>query len=230
MTDKQEAELQEDCEKLLGIGDGQLSITTDELSIITSKVKFLQEYNSYLGKTKQFMTSFNQIVNEKPVKPNKDLIKLRLSLILEELTELAEACGNNILADFQRMLFTKSEEVHKLSENGREKIVYNEVEIFDAFIDLQYVLSGTIHTFGMGKQFDEGFEEVHNSNMSKLCIIEEEANETIESYLLQTPSIETYKKQMKEQGYWIILRKKDNKVLKSIYYKPAQLKEIIEKS
>lgn len=225
MTEKQETELQEDLGKLEIIINSNIPTYP-----ITDKVKFLQEYNSYLGKTKQFMTSFNQVVNEKPVKPNRDLIKLRLSLILEELTELAESCGTESLVDLQRMLFTKSEDVHKLAENGREKIVYNEVEVFDALLDLQYVLSGAIHTFGMGKQFDEGFEEVHNSNMSKLCATEEEAQETIDAYLLQTPSVETYKKHMKEQGYWIILRKKDNKVLKSIYYKPAQLKEIIEKS
>ena len=171
MTDKQEKEMIND---LLPIIES-ISMSSEEeivhrncVTEISDKVKFLQEHNSYLGKTKEFMLSFNQIVNEKPVKPNRDLIKLRLSLLLEELIELAEACGNESLCDLQRMLFERSEFVHRLTEAGRELTKYNEVEIFDALIDLQYVIIGCAIENGLHTKLDTCFDEVHASNMSKL--------------------------------------------------------------
>ena len=68
-----------------------------------------------------------------------DVCALRLSLILEELAELAEAFA-----------------------------VCAPVAIFDALLDLRYVNDGTVHACGMGQVFAEGMRRVHVSNMSKL--------------------------------------------------------------
>lgn len=224
MTDKQNAEMQEDLEKLIGTGDEQLPITTNEVEIIVNKIKFLNEYNSYLGKTKQFMLSFNQDIFEKPLIPNDELMKLRLSLILEELCELAVGCGRKIEDEFKLMLNNRAARISYKTQDKKPNLV----EIIDAFGDLQYVLSGGIHSFGMGNIFDTAFEEIHESNMTKLCISKEEAEETVKFY--KEKEVETIIKPIPSQGYWIVLRKTDNKVLKSVNYKPAQLMEIIEKS
>src|SRR5690606_14773279 len=95
------------------------------------------------------------------------------------------------------------------------------IEIADAFCDLQYVLSGAILEFGMGEKFKALFEEVHRSNMSKTCISVEEAEETILHY----------KTRKEEEGYYekrgdkyIVYRKADRKVLKSVNYSEADLK------
>lgn len=44
----------------------------------------------------------------------------------------------------------------------------NTIEVFDALVDLQYVLLGAIRNHGLEDIFMSGFIEVHESNMSKL--------------------------------------------------------------
>lgn len=44
----------------------------------------------------------------------------------------------------------------------------NVVEIFDALIDLQYVLLGGVLRHGLSDVFEKGFQEVHSSNMTKV--------------------------------------------------------------
>lgn len=64
---------------------------------------------------------------------------LRLQLIQEELAELAAAFLDGDIVD-----------------------------ALDATVDLRYVVDGTVLTLGLEPVFDEAFEEVHRSNMSKL--------------------------------------------------------------
>lgn len=115
--------------------------------------------------------------------------------------------------------------VNLLTEELKELVAAIEdndlIEIADAFCDLQYVLSGAILEFGMGDKFKALFEEVHRSNMSKTCMSVEEAEETIEHY----------KTRKEEEGYYekrgdkyIVYRKTDRKVLKSVNYSEADLK------
>lgn len=97
------------------------------------------------------------------------------------------------------------------------------VEIADAFCDLQYVLSGAILEFGFGDTFEKLFREVHRSNMSKVCQTLEEAQQTVEHY--KAKGIDAYV-QAKE-NIFVVYRKSDNKVLKSVRYSPAQLRKLI---
>ena len=64
---------------------------------------------------------------------------LRLHLIVEETSELAEALARGDL-----------------------------VECLDALTDLRYVCDGTTLCLGLENVFEAGFDEVHRSNMSKL--------------------------------------------------------------
>lgn len=100
------------------------------------------------------------------------------------------------------------------------------VEVVDAFCDIQYVLSGAILEFGIGDKFKELFEEVQRSNMSKACTTREEAERTQQKYL-DEKGTESYVKEV--NGEFLVYRKSDGKVLKSINYSPADLKSIIEK-
>ena len=68
-----------------------------------------------------------------------DTNSLRISLLQEELDELRSALGEN-----------------------------DKVAVLDALSDLQYVLDGAYHCFGLAKYKSEAFKEVHRANMSKL--------------------------------------------------------------
>lgn len=108
----------------------------------------------------------------------------------------------------------------------KEAITKNDiVEVADALCDLQYVLSGAVLEFGLGDKFVTLFNEVQRSNMSKACSSLQEALATL-SYYKQKDGTEGYYKEV--NGKYIVYRNPDNKVLKSVNYSPADLKNIIE--
>lgn len=110
-----------------------------------------------------------------------------------------------------------TEELKELQEAIEAKDI---VEIADALCDIQYVLSGAVLEFGLGEKFKTLFEEVQRSNMSKACSNIEEAEKTVRSYLKK--GIATFYEQVGD--YYIVYRKSDRKILKSINYSPANLK------
>ena len=76
---------------------------------------------------------------------------------------------------------------------------------------------------------DQAYEIVHSSNMSKLCQSEEEAQETVAWYQREykegrKPYDSPYYYQG-ELGQWIVKNRSTGKVLKSINYTPANLRE-----
>lgn len=113
------------------------------------------------------------------------------------------------------------EELDELKEAIDEKSI---VGIADALCDLQYVLSGAVLEFGLADKFPALFDEVHRSNMSKACTTEQEAVETQDTYY----STNTFREKQ-ENGTYIVYRASDSKALKSIYYSPADLEEILNK-
>ena len=86
---------------------------------------------------KKFMQIFGQEVRTNASFPNDKIIKLRIDLIREELSELNEAIEKKDIK-----------------------------EVADALTDILYVTYGAGHAFGIN--LDKCFEEVQNSNMSKL--------------------------------------------------------------
>ena len=151
---------------------------------------------NYLSKVSEFHKTFDAPILENPQIPSEERTNLRVSLLQEELNELKQAISDGDL-----------------------------VEIADAFCDIQYVLSGAILEFGMGDVFDEMFDEVQRSNMSKACSSVQEAIETISHYKKKDGTESMYK-QVGDR--WVVYRISDNKVLKSVNYSPADLKKTIE--
>ena len=91
----------------------------------------------------QLLTNFNKAyslpVNRKPTLISAEESNLKFKLLLEELEEYKEACAKEDL-----------------------------VEVCDAIIDMTYVVYGIIVQHGLTEIFEDMFEEVHKSNMSKL--------------------------------------------------------------
>lgn len=144
----------------------------------------------------EFHRTFHHPIQDAPLIPDERRCNLRVALIAEELKELEVA----IL----------------------EKDI---VGVADALADIQYVLSGAILEFGLGNSFKALFEEVQRSNMSKACMSEEEARQTVEHYR-KKDGTECYYKEA--AGKWLVYRSADNKTMKSINYSPAQLAGIIQ--
>lgn len=146
----------------------------------------------------EFHKTFQHPILEKPTIPSEERCNLRVSLLAEELKELEEAIKDRDL-----------------------------VEIADALCDLQYVLSGAVLEFGLAEKFNELFEEVQRSNMSKACKTIAEAEATMQHYK-DKDGTESYYEE--KDGLFLVYRKSDNKTLKSIAYSPADLKSILDKA
>ena len=97
-------------------------------------------------------------------------------------------------------------------------------EVADAFCDLQYVLSGAILEFGLGEMFSELFAEVQRSNLSKTCKTLEEAEATQDFYAMTKNTASIIEK---KDDVYLVFRATDRKVLKSVNYSPADIKNIL---
>ena len=153
--------------------------------------------NDFLEKVKCFHETFNAPVLETPQIPSKERCDLRISLISEELDEMKEAIENGDI-----------------------------IEIADSLGDLMVVLCGSILEFGMGDKFNDIFENIHNSNMSKACGSLQEALATLSHYKQKDGTEGRYEEL---NGKYIVYRSADNKILKSVGYSPASLSQILLK-
>lgn len=107
-----------------------------------------------LTQVRDFMEANDQTVRHRPVTSLPEWEKmLRISLILEETYELAEAMGIEVVG--KATLVCKKPDI-------------DPVETLDALTDLLYVTFGTYHTTGLAIAAKDAFEEVHQSNLSKL--------------------------------------------------------------
>lgn len=143
----------------------------------------------------EFHQTFKHPVLAEPAIPAENRCRLRVELLAEELKELEQAILDKDI-----------------------------VAVADALCDLQYVLSGAVLEFGLGRKFNELFEEVQRSNMSKACSTEAEAQETVAHYR-DHHHTECY--YLQEGDKWLVYRKADNKTIKAKGYSPADLRKIL---
>jgi len=119
----------------------------------------------------------------------------------------------NFVVDFIK------EETQELEEAIENKDI---VEVLDAICDLLYVAIGNATlVFGLKDKLIDAFNEVQASNMSKSCSTYEDALETAE-----VRSREHGPCVIREVGdKYVVYRKSDDKVMKSINYFAPNLKQ-----
>lgn len=170
-----------------------------------------------------FMQLFNQPILSLEQQISADRAELRLDLILEELHELALALNKE-----QHL------KVKMLEIINKESIVAvpDKVAQLDALADLIYVVKGTINECGLQDVYEDAFNEVHSSNMSKTV-----KDLGTEIQILHNKKIEFEVKT--SLGKTILYRADNGKVIKpSTYTKPdlhkifkgAMLKRTSQKS
>ncbi len=104
-----------------------------------------------LSMVREFHERFGQPVHDEPHIGDRELSRLRIKLLAEELCELAEALGF-------RYEFTEI----------AEGLPTDEVEALDALGDLTYVVEGAFLSLGYHRMKNEALAEIHRSNLSKL--------------------------------------------------------------
>lgn len=181
-----------------------------------------------LKQVKEFHELYDMTVNETPTVPSVQDARLRFNLILEELLEFAEAADIEMSAHLK--LQNKCEELEKkrrARDRIDEGINVNLVGVLDAFSDIRYVVNGSIITYGFADMFEEAFDEVHNSNMSKTCKTDDDLNQSIGYYKGQGVEVEVVEKVIGDVTVKMLKRVPDGKLMKSISYRPANLEQIV---
>ena len=119
------------------------------------------------------------------------------------------------------------EEVEELKEAVNN---HDMKETIDALSDILYVVYGAGASFGI--DLDKTFDMVHQSNMSKVCKNEDEADKTVQWY---KDNSESYNEKNPAQapvdpawriinGKYVVYNRLTGKVLKSVNYNPVDFK------
>lgn len=100
--------------------------------------------------------------------------------------------------------------------------------VIDALFDLKYVVNGMAIVFGI--DLDEAFRIGHESNMSKLCRSESEAEETIQHYktLPEFENVEVSYRRSSDGKYFVIYNAHTDKILKSKNWHPPDFSSLLK--
>jgi len=149
----------------------------------------------FVDEVEEFNKTFNKTNNYEPTIPEEKDWRFVYDFILEELQEYKEACERGDI-----------------------------VEILDALCDITYVSLGNgtmLH--GLKDKIWPAYQEVQASNLSKACETEKEALETVRVRSKEQGE-ECYFEKVAERRY-IVYRKRDKKVMKSVnYFRPDLMK------
>lgn len=100
----------------------------------------------------------------------------------------------------------------------------NNEKNYKLMIELLVCLLYHIYKLGiqLGIDLDRSFDIVHNSNMSKLCLTQQNAIDTVEWYKKNDTRYDTpnYRKSDNDK-YWVVFNESTGKILKFKDYKPA---------
>jgi hypothetical protein len=158
---------------------------------LTDEIEHLKDiYVPFVSEVEEFNAVMGKPNSYTPNIPDKNEWMFVYNFILEELEEYKHAC-----------------------ETG------NIVEVLDALCDITYVSLGNgamLH--GLKDKVWPAYQEVQASNLSKACISEEEAQETIRVRSQEQKTACHYEK---IGEYYIVYRSSDRKVMKNVnYFRP----------
>jgi predicted HAD superfamily Cof-like phosphohydrolase len=147
----------------------------------------------FITEVEKFNQLFGKLNNKIPTIPEKMERDFIYNFILEELDEYKAA-----------------------AEAG------DIVEVLDAFCDIMYVLSAGIMAFGLKDKFLAAYNEVQESNLSKSCSTEEEADATAKFRAAASQRPCHFEKRGDK---YVVYRSEDRKVQKSLSYFAPNLRQ-----
>mgnify|MGYP003599510058 CR=1 FL=1 len=192
------------------------------------KVMF-ENGNVPLQQVQQFHEIFGHPIAEEPQLIPLKRLAFRLRVMLEEMAELSvHAYDDEGIAVFKNCLKESLETVDDIPVKGYISEAYRTSEALDALVDLQYFLNGAILEFGMHKVFNAAFYEVHNSNLSKLAKDTDTIVASVDDYAFKGVEARAEFREHPVIGkYAVILRNSDDKILKAVSWKEADLRRFI---
>ena len=153
----------------------------------------------FVNEVEEFNRTFGKPNNYEPTIPEKKEWQFVYDFILEELEEYRQACENGDI-----------------------------VEILDALCDITYVSLGNgVMLHGLKDKIWPAYQEVQASNMSKSCVTEKEAMETV-TLRAKEQAESCHFEQVGDR--YVVYRSRDKKVMKSINYFRPNLTQFFTKN
>jgi predicted HAD superfamily Cof-like phosphohydrolase len=180
----------------------------------------VEKANKRVTNVRKFMKCGGATLSDTPSFPTGAQSALYTNLIFEELTEIAVELGNDALDAMREKCqkFLDDFELVKNEGNGNLQALAKEL------IDLEYVLYNAVNGAGLHEVWDDLHQAIHNNNMSKFCTTEEQAMRTATLSTIRGEPAEYFK----IDDMYVVRRKSDNKILKSMDYKYIE-KDTIKK-
>lgn len=177
--------------------------STDKLDTNTSLEQFKSDARTNFQKVTDWNNTFGIQTSDKP---NLDIFK-----------------NDPKFVEYRMSLIR--EEVKELEE---AVINHDMVETIDALSDILVVVYGMGSSLGIN--LNETMHLVNDSNMSKSCASEEEAQQTVEWYKQNETRYDspTFRKAT-NGNYWIVYNESSGKILKSIKWKIVDFQDYINK-
>ena len=170
-----------------------------EWNRLSQEINDLKEsYVPFVSEVEEFNAVMGKPNNYTPVIPDEKEWMFVYNFILEELEEYKHACETGDI-----------------------------VEVLDALCDITYVSLGNgamLH--GLKDKVWPAYQEVQASNLSKACISEEEAQETVRVRSTEQEEPCHYEQVGK---YYIVYRTRDRKVMKNVNYFRPDLTQFLNK-
>jgi hypothetical protein len=169
-----------------------------EWNRLNQEIAQLKDYVPFISEVEEFNAIMGKPNNYTPVIPDEKEWMFVYNFILEELEEYKHACETGDI-----------------------------VEVLDALCDITYVSLGNgamLH--GLKDKVWPAYQEVQASNLSKACISEEEAQETVRVRSAEQEEPCHYEQVGK---YFIVYRTRDRKVMKNINYFRPDLTQFLNK-
>jgi NTP pyrophosphatase (non-canonical NTP hydrolase) len=152
---------------------------------------------------------FNEPVEPVLTRPSDHRIKLSNELIREEYKEFTD-------------------EIFRDPLNLIPKDNINFSEVADSLGDTLWVVARAMYTYGIDPL--KVIRKIYDSNMSKLCKTEAEAQLTVDCYAdgthLDKPGVEIETYFQPQEDYYLVYRQVDGKVLKSINFKAPDFSDL----
>lgn len=184
---------------------------------------------THLNQTERFRRAALLPVADVQSAPSYAERVLNLSLLLEELAELADAYG-------MQLAFCQLMEAKAFDCAGADTVAmtfhatntgdYNAVEALDALADIQVVLDGAVLTSGLQTVFHGALDEVFASNLTKTAVPYNEAVRDRAVYANAGTNVELFGGGAGE-GAWILKRATDGKLMKPARFVAPSLHHFI---
>lgn len=185
--------------------------------------------NKQLELQLEFQIKANQSEIKIKRKPTVEERKQRLSLALEELSELA-IDGYGLDVTYIKMLEAKAESLKKkLMQSDRKPIqdteIYNEKSALDAVIDIAVINNGTIIAQGHHTIFDREYENVSQNNLTKFTKYPLEAQTSVDFHTKNGKENLEIDEVIFNGEQWYSVKDLDNhgKILKPYNYESVEL-------